>query len=99
MELQPLFGRVIVDPDPVETESAGGIILGKTDVERPIYGTVRSVGGGVRLASGAVLPMSVAVGDRVLYPPFGGQDIKFEGRAMKVILDHEILAVVEAAHG
>ena len=66
MNLIPLYDRVIVKPFEVETKSEGGILLGSA-AQKSTRGKVLAVGKGRLLDNGSFAPMSVKVGDTVVY--------------------------------
>merc|ERR1711970_179315 len=87
---KPLFDRVLVQRVVAETKSKGGILLPGAAKELPIA-KVLSVGEGLRLEDGAVRPLNVAVGDKVLLPEFGGQKIKLGEEEYDLYRDAEFL--------
>lgn len=64
---QPLADRVIILPDPVKEVTAGGIIIPEVAKEKDFFGTLIAKGPKVQ---------GVAVGDRVLYSIWSGQDVE-----------------------
>ena len=78
-----------------ETKTAGGIIIPDNAQEKPSEGVVEAVGNGFRTEEGKVLPMSVKVGDRVLFAKWGGTEIKIGGESRLIIKESDILAIVE----
>ena len=93
--LKPLGGRVLVKPLDSEATSSGGIILPDSAQKRPQEGKVVAVGGGKLLDSGEVQAVPVAVGDIVVYPEYGGTEIKLEDEDYLLIDSDSILAVRE----
>lgn len=104
IELRAVGHRVIVKPDPVETKTAGGIIL-KVDEKRESAasqkGTVLMVGPmawknevyGFGLEGWA--PWCKA-GDRVFFAKYAGKFIKVDDEEMVIVLnDEDIQAVIE----
>ena len=47
-----------------------------------------------RTAGGIVLPLSVAVGDEVIYGKYSGSDIEVDGHEVKILRESDILAKV-----
>lgn len=92
MQLKPLDDRVVVEPLDAETTTAGGIVLPDTAKEKPQRGTVRAVGPGRLLESGARVPVALATGDEVLFSKYGGTDIEVEGKEVKILRESDILA-------
>jgi chaperonin GroES len=94
MELTPLDDRVVVEPLSAEEKTAGGIVLPDAAKEKPQRGTVKAVGPGRLLDSGERCPVSVVVGDQVLFGKYGGNDIEVEGVEVKILRESDILAKI-----
>lgn len=94
MDIKPLSDRVIVKRAE-EAESIGGIIIPEAVKEKPIEGTVVAVGKGKLFDDGARAPMSVKVGDRVIFGKFSGTEIKVDGIEYLIVREDEILGVAE----
>lgn len=87
--------RVIVKPAPVETKTAGGIIIPDTAKERPSKGTVRAVGPGKYAEqTGVFIPVSQKIGDVVLYGKFAGTEVTIDGEDCLIMRSSEILIKV-----
>lgn len=84
--IRPLGDKVVVEPATEEEKSAGGILLPDTAKQRPQEGTVVAVGPGRILEDGSRAPMTVQVGDRVIYAKYGGNEVTLDGKDY-VILD------------
>jgi len=91
--LQPLGDRVLVKPLEAEEKSAGGIILPEKAQEKPREGEVIAVGPGKVNDKGERKPMTVKVGDTVVYSEYGGTEIAYEGTDYLLIDEGSILAV------
>jgi len=97
IKMKPLGDRVIVEPLEQEETTASGIILPETAKEKPQQGTVLAVGSGRMDDEGKRLPMDVKVGDVVLFPKYGGTEIKLEGtRKVMIMKESELLAIIES---
>ncbi|MBI2051024.1 MAG: co-chaperone GroES [Parcubacteria group bacterium] len=96
MHIRPLGDRVIVKPLGNEETTASGIVLPDTvDKEKPEQGEVIAVGPGKRLESGEIAPMSVKVGDKVVFRKYSPDEIKVEGEEVLVISENDIVGIVE----
>ena len=95
MKLKPLEDRVVVQPQEAEEKTAGGIVLPDSAKEKPLMGTVISVGPGKLLDSGNRGGMSVTKDDVVLYGKYGGSDVEVDGVEYKILRESEILGIVE----
>ena len=95
MNIKPLHDKILVKRVDEETKTSGGIIIPDTAKEKPSEGIVEAVGNGFRTEDGKILPMSVKVGDRVLFAKWGGTEIKINGETRLIIKESDILAIVE----
>ncbi len=93
--LQPLHDRVLIKPLEAEEKTPGGIILPEKAQEKPREGEVIAVGPGALNEKGERKPMSVKVGDIVVYSEFGGTEITYEGTDYLLIKESDILAIKE----
>ncbi len=95
MKLRPLHDRVIVKRVDSETKTAGGIVIPDNAAEKPDQGEVLAVGPGKKNDKGELNPMSVKVGDRVLFGKYSGQTVKVDGDELLVMKEDDLFAVVE----
>ena len=72
MGFRPLHDRVVVKRLDSESKTAGGIIIPDTAKEKPMEGTVMSVGPGARDDNGRITPLDVKKGDTVLFGKWSG---------------------------
>ena len=94
MKLRPLYDRVVVKRIEVETVTAGGLILPDVATEKPTEGFVVAVGHGNVQADGSMKPLSVNVGDRVLYGKYHGYEVKVDGEKLLVMKEDDLMAVL-----
>lgn len=92
IKLQPLGNMVIIRPKKAEEKSKGGIILPDVAKEKPQEGKVVAVGPGKMTESGKREPMEVKVGDTIIYPKFGGQELKIDGEELIIMPESSIWA-------
>lgn len=95
MKIRPLHDRVLVKRLEEMNKTKGGIIIPDNAKEKPSEGIVEAVGNGFVAEDGKILPMSVKVGDKVLFAKWSGNEIKIGGEDRLIIKESEILAVVE----
>jgi chaperonin GroES len=67
MNFRPLHDRVLVRRVEAEARTAGGIIIPDTAQEKPQEGEVVSVGTGTRGDDGAITPLEVKAGAKILF--------------------------------
>ena len=93
----PLGDRVLVLPlDKNEAMSKSGIIIPETvDKERPDKGKVVAVGPGKRNDDGKLIPVSVKIGQTVIFSKYGPDEIKIADKEYYVISESNILAIIE----
>jgi chaperonin GroES len=89
LSIKPLADRVIVKPAAAEEKTAGGIIIPDTAKEKPQRGTVVAAGPGKKDE-----PVTVKVGDTVLYGKYSGTEISIEGGDYLIMRESDILAIV-----
>ncbi len=98
-KIMPLADRVLVKPlsfGDAETRRPSGIIIPETvDKERPQEGTVVAVGKG-KYEDGKLTPVSVKVGDRVLFSKYGYDEVKVDGVEYLLLREEQILAVLNS---
>jgi chaperonin GroES len=94
MELKPLHDRVVVRALDSETRSSGGIVIPDNAKEKPTTGEVVAVGPGRITDDGVTIPVTVTVGDRVLFGQYAGQKIKVNGEEVSILREEDVLAVL-----
>jgi chaperonin GroES len=96
VNLKPLGDRVVVEHVEQSEKTNTGIFLPDTAKEKPQEGIVRAVGTGRVLDNGTTLPMTVKVGDRIIYSKYSGSEIKIDGKELLIVSEKDVLAVVDA---
>lgn len=94
MKITPLYDRIIVKRNLKEDTTASGLILSQTN-DKPNQGQVISIGNGQVSPEGVVIPLTVKVGDEVLFGRGAGVEIKIDGEELLVMNEKELLAVLE----
>jgi chaperonin GroES len=96
MNLKPLNDHLIVKPIQEDVVTKSGIVLPDTvDKEKPEQGEVVAVGPGRVLDNGNRLPMSVKVGQKVLFKKYSPDEIKVKGEDYLVLSESDVIAIVE----
>jgi chaperonin GroES len=88
VNFKPLADRVLVEPAPAEQKTASGIIIPDTAKEKPLRGTVVAAGSGKKDE-----PMSVKVGDSILYGQYAGTEIKIDGSTFLIMREADIYGI------
>ncbi|MDP2309339.1 MAG: co-chaperone GroES [Pseudomonadota bacterium] len=95
MKFRPLYDRVLVKRVTTENKSAGGLIIPDTAKEKPQEAEVIAVGTGRVLEDGKIRPMTLKVGERVLFGKYTGDEIKLEGEEHVILREEDVLAVLD----
>lgn len=95
MKIRPLYDRIVVRRKEEETKTAGGIVLPGSAKEKPNQGDVIAIGQGKLLDNGEVRPLSVKVGDQVVFGQYSGNTIKIDGDELIILSETEIFGVIE----
>jgi len=95
LNIKPIADRVVVEAAPAEEKTASGIYIPDTAKEKPQQGTVVAVGPGkFAELTGNLVPLSVKVGDVVLYGKYGGTEITYEGTEYLIMRETDLYAVL-----
>jgi len=89
LNIKPLADRVLVEPAAAEQKTAGGIIIPDTAKEKPQKGVVVAIGPGKKDE-----PMTVKVGDNVLYGKYAGTELSHEGKDYLIMRESDIVAII-----
>ena len=89
MNIKPLADRVLIEPAAAETKTSSGLYIPDTAKEKPQKGTVVAVGSGTKDN-----PITVAVGNKVLYGKYAGTELQHEGKDFLIMKESDIFAIV-----
>lgn len=95
MKFKPLADRVLVKRTEETTKTAGGIIIPDTAKEKPSQGEVIAVGAGARDESGKIVPMTLKVGDKILFGKWSGSEVKIDGEELLIMKEADVLGILE----
>ena len=95
MKFRPLHDRVVVERIDADAKSAGGIIIPDTAQEKPSQGEIIAVGPGGRDEAGKLIPIDLAVGDRVLFGKWSGSEVKIDDVEVLIMKESDIMGVLE----
>ncbi len=98
INITPIGDRVVVKPDVVEeggTTASGIIIPDTANKEKPEQGVVTAVGKGRMTDDGKILPMSVKVGDKVLFSKYGPDEVNVDDEEYFILSESSILAIIK----
>jgi chaperonin GroES len=95
MVFKPLSNHVFIEPLEEEKTTKSGIVLPDTaEKEKPIKGKVLAVGPGKFNEKGERVPLSVKVGDTVLFKKYGPDEIEIDEKKYLVGDEDDILAII-----
>jgi chaperonin GroES len=95
MKIEPLHDKVVIRPLKEEEVTAFGIVLPDTvDREKPMQGEVVAVGPGKIKKDGSRTPMSVTVGETVLFTKYAPDEVEIEDEEYLVIEEEKILGII-----
>lgn len=89
VNIQPLADRVLVEPAAAEEKTASGLYIPDTAKEKPQKGTVVAIGSGKKDE-----PLTVKVGDQVLYGKYAGTELSFDGQDYLIMREADIFAIL-----
>ena len=95
MSFRPLHDRVLVRRIEEEEKTAGGIIIPDTAKEKPMEGEILAVGPGVRNEQGALTPLDVKKGDRILFGKWSGTEVTMNGEELIIMKESDVMGIVE----
>jgi len=95
-KITPLGDKILIKPasqDEMNTTASGIIIPDTVSKEKPEQGTVIAVGEG-RWENGKRIPLSVKVGDKVVFSRYGYDEVKLDGVEYYILKEENILAII-----
>lgn len=93
-KIKPLFDNILIKPLEAQERTASGIILPDTAKEKPQIGMVMATGPG-KMEDGKLIPVSVKVGQRVMYKKWGGNEVKAGDEEWTMVEEKDILAILD----
>lgn len=84
----------MVEMEVQSNETAGGILLAG-EPEKPMMGTVLSIGSGRITEQGQRVPLEVSVGDKVVFPKYAGNRVKEGNEEFLIIRESDVLVIVQ----
>jgi len=96
MKLKPLGDHVIVKPLTEEVTKSGIVLPDTVDKEKPEKGEVIAVGPGAWDKHGEKrVPLSVKVGDKVVFKKYSPDEIKIDDEEVLVLSESDLIATIE----
>lgn len=94
MAFRPLHDRVLIRRIEAEDKTSGGIIIPDTAQEKPQEGEIISAGKGLVGEDGALRPLEVQTGDRILFGKYSGTEVKLDGEEFVIMKESDIMGVL-----
>jgi len=95
MKFKPLGDRVLLKQLEAKEQTKGGIVLPETAKEKPQEGKIVAVGAGKKGDDGKVIPLSLKVGDVVLYGKYSGTEVTIDGDEYLITREDDVLGIVD----
>lgn len=101
MKIIPLSDHILIQPIEEEKTTKSGIVIPDTaEKEQPVKGKVIAVGPGKLNEKGERMPISVNVGQTVLFKKYGPDELKLKdesGNEVEYLIaqEEDILAIIE----
>ena len=92
-KVAPHADRVVVRALEDTETMRGGLFIPDTAKEKPQQGEIIAVGPG-RYEDGKLVPMSLKVGDKVLYGKYSGTEVTLSGDQVLILRETDVLAVI-----
>ena len=93
-KFRPLHDRVLVRRLVAQEKTAGGIIIPDTVQEKPQEGEVVAIGTGARAEDGAIVPLDLKAGDRILFGKWSGTEVRLDGEDLLIMKESDVLGIV-----
>ena len=97
VNFKPLGDRILVKPEVSgELKTKSGLILtDNASRGEKVYGEVISVGAGLFSQTGNRIPLSVNIGDKVMYKKdLGGDKVTLDNEEYLLFHEHELIGVI-----
>ena len=95
--IKPIGGRILIQPQTAEKKTASGIILPDTaSQDKPMIGTVVAVGSGKMKDDGTRIPVSIEVGQTVIFTKYGPTEFKHNDEEYLIADESDILGIIES---
>ena len=95
MTIKPLHNHVVIKQQDETETMYGNILVPDAGKEKPLMGEVIAVGPGLTNFHGNLLPITIEVGQTVVFPAFGGTKMTIEGEEYVVMKEQDLLAILE----
>lgn len=96
MKLKPLANNLIVRAARQEEVTKSGIVLpASAEQDRPEKGEIVAAGPGKLNDEGKLIPMSVKIGDQIVFKKYSPDEIKIDGQEYLILSESDVVAIIE----
>ncbi len=93
MSVHPIRDFIVVTKDAGPEKSPGGLFIAHTE-EKNVTGTVLAVGSGRVTMNGSIIPLDVAVNDKVVFNKNMATEVKDGDNLVFVLREDQVLCVL-----
>lgn len=94
-KLNPLHDNIVVKREKSEEKTPTGLIIPSTVAQKSSFAEVLAVGKGTVTDLGALVPVAVKPGDKVLLEKNRGVEVTVDGETYLLVKERDIIGVVE----
>ena len=94
MKFKPLGDRILLKQLEAKEQTKGGIVIPDTVKEKPQEGEIIAAGEGKKNSDGKLVPLSLKVGDKVLYGKYSGTEVIIDGEDYLIIREEDVLGII-----
>lgn len=93
--IRPLHDHILAQRLEERDRTSGGLFIPDNAKEKPLEARVIAVGSGKLLANGAIQPIAVKAGDKILIAKYAGSEVKLVGENHIIVREDDVLGVLE----
>lgn len=95
VSIKPLADYVVAVTEEASTKTASGLYLPNGAAEKPQVAKVVAIGPGKVGDDNERIPMTLKVGDRILYKSYSTTEVKVDGALYMLIKEDDVLATIK----
>jgi chaperonin GroES len=95
MNFDVVADRLMVRVRELDNKTASGLIIVDPDAPKPEIGDVIAVGAGRKSKKGNIVPISIKVGDAVLFTKGTGKQVNLNGDDYIILKEDEVFGLVD----
>ncbi len=94
MKFKPLGDRILLKQLEAKEQTKGGIVIPDSVKEKPQEGEIIAVGEGKKNSEGKTVPLSLKVGDKILYGKYSGTEVVIDGEDYLIVREEDVLGII-----